>query len=89
MERHNTQTAWWSYGHVWLVIAGPLLVVIASFVSAFIAFQGNDTVLRTRDEAEIAATRALQANADRNWVPAVQARNHAATPEGTPLRKQP
>ena len=89
MDKHNKQTAWWSYGHVWLVIAGPLLVVIASFVSAFVAFQGNDTVLAAKDEAAIAAMRALQANADRNWVPAVQARNHAATPEGIALKKQP
>jgi len=89
MFKPNRQNAWWSYGHVWLVISGPVLVVIASFVSAVVAFQGNDTVLGAKDEAEVAAMRALQANAERNWVPAVQARNHAATPEGIPLRKQP
>jgi hypothetical protein len=89
MTPHNTQSSWWSYGHVWLVIAGPLLVVIASFVSAFVAFQGNDTVLAAKDEAAIAAMRALQADADRSLVPAIQARNHAATPEGTALKRQP
>ncbi len=89
MTTSQSPKAWWSYGHVWLVISGPLLVVIASFVSAIVAFQGNDTELRAKDEAEIAAVRALQADADRRWVPAIQARNHAATPEGTTLKKQP
>ena len=46
MTNHNTQAPWWSYGHVWLVLSGPLLVVLASIVSAVVAFQGNDTVMR-------------------------------------------
>ena len=89
MSHPVAPTPWWSYGHVWLVISGPLLVVVASFVSVFVAFQGNDTVLLAKDESEIAGLRALQANARRNLVPAIQARNHAATPEGTTLKKQP
>ena len=71
-------TAWWRYGHVWLVISGPLLVVIASFVSAFVAFQGNDTAL-VDDPAAIRAAHDMQLNKDRSMVPAIQARNHAAS----------
>lgn len=55
---------WWRYGMVWLVIGGPLVVVVAGIVTAVIAIRGADPVLDTR---------AAQ--------PAVQARNHAATPE--------
>ena len=29
---------WWRYGMVWLVISGPLMVVVASFVSAWLAW---------------------------------------------------
>ena len=89
MSNHNTPAPWWSYGHVWLVLSGPLLVVLASIISAFVAFQGNDTVMQGRDESEIAALHAMQADRDRSLAPAVQARNHAATPVGTTLKKLP
>jgi hypothetical protein len=89
MSHPSTATPWWSYGHVWLVLSGPLLVVLASIISAFVAFQGNDTVMQGRDESEIAALRAMQADRDRSLAPAVQARNHAATPAGTTLKKLP
>ncbi len=89
MQIQVTSAPWWSYGHVWLVLSGPLLVVVASLISAVVAFQGNDTVMQGRDESEIAALRAMQADKDRSLAPAVQARNHAATPEGTTLKKMP
>ena len=75
----QAQPAWWSFGHVWLVISGPLLVVVASFFSAFVAFQGNDTALQD-DPAAIRAAHNMQLNKDRGMAPAMQARNHAATP---------
>ena len=28
---------WWRFGHVWLVIAGPVIVVIAGFVTLWLA----------------------------------------------------
>ena len=75
----QAQPAWWSFGHVWLVISGPLMVVVASFISAFVAFQGNDTALQD-DPAAIRAAHNMQLNKDRGMAPAMQARNHAATP---------
>jgi hypothetical protein len=89
MSSQNTQDPWWTHGYVWLVLSGPLLVVVASIVSALVAFQGNDAVMQGRDESEISALRAMQADRDRSLAPAVQARNHAATPAGTTLKKLP
>jgi len=89
MSSQNTQAPWWTHGYVWLVLSGPLLVVVASIVSALVAFQGNDTVMQGRDESEISALHAMQADRDRSLAPAVQARNHAATPAGTTLKKLP
>ncbi len=63
---------WWSFGHVWLVLAGPLLVVVASFVTFYLAAHGQDPVLSTRTEASDGA-------GGNTLAPAVQARNHAAT----------
>jgi hypothetical protein len=59
-----TPMPWWKYGHVWLVIAGPAAVVVAGLVTAWIAVRQPDPVL--------APQKAL--------VPALQGRNHAATP---------
>jgi hypothetical protein len=89
MSSQNTKAPWWTHGYVWLVLSGPLLVVVASIVSALVAFQGNDTVMQGRDESEISALRAMQTDRDRSLAPAVQARNHAATPAGTTLKKLP
>ncbi|MDF2466468.1 MAG: nitrogen fixation protein FixH, partial [Ramlibacter sp.] len=36
---------WWKFGHVWLVIAGPCVVVVAGFITAFIAMSSPDPVL--------------------------------------------
>lgn len=68
---------WWSYGHLWLVISGPLLVVVASVISAVVAFQGDDTALQD-DPAAIRAAHIQQMNKDQGMAPALQARNHAA-----------
>lgn len=59
---------WWRLPIVWMVIGGPALVVVASFVTLTLAIRYPDPVLST------AATAAPSAQ------PAVQARNHAATP---------
>lgn len=59
---------WWCHGMVWLVIGGPLAVVLASLATLAIALAYPDPVLQVR--APAAAQQ-----------PAVQARNHAATPQ--------
>lgn len=65
-------TPWWRVGMVWLVIGGPLAVVVAAIVTAVIAVRGADPVLDT------SARRASMAPTATS--PAVQARNHAVTP---------
>ncbi|HEX7442040.1 MAG TPA: hypothetical protein VF319_18305, partial [Caldimonas sp.] len=37
--------AWWKFGMVWLVIAGPAAVVVASFATMLVAFAHADRVL--------------------------------------------
>ena len=71
---------WWRYGHVWLVIAGPALVVLAGIVTAVIALRDPDPVVEAdyyRRGIEI--NKSLAAS-ERAQLPAVQGRNHAATP---------
>lgn len=59
---------WWRLPIVWMVIGGPALVVVASFVTLALAIIYPDPVLLP----VAGATAADQ--------PALQARNHAATP---------
>jgi uncharacterized protein len=59
---------WWRVRMVWLVVGGPLAVVVAAIVTAVIAVRGADVVIAADGKAF----------ADK---PAVQGRNHAATPE--------
>ncbi|MDG5977270.1 hypothetical protein H010_18565 [Hydrogenophaga taeniospiralis CCUG 15921] len=70
---------------MWLVVGGPLLVVIASIVTAVIAVKGADPVLDKEDyERNLQAARSLQGQARIDALiqlqPAHQARNHAASP---------
>ena len=66
--------AWWRVGMVWLVLGGPALVVVAAIGTAVIAYRGADPVLT---EAPTAQQVVKQLGAE---TPAIQARNHAATP---------
>lgn len=60
--------AWWRLPIVWLVIGGPAVVVVASFITLALAIKNPDPVLKQ----PVAKSKAEQ--------PAVQGRNHAATP---------
>lgn len=62
-------TPWWRVRMLWLVIGGPLAVVVASFATLALALRFPDPVLAPEVVASPAET------------PAVQARNHAATPQ--------
>ena len=68
-------TAWWRYPMVWMVIGGPLAVVIASVTTAVIAARGADPVLGTEERGGISE----RASTPESMTPALQARNHAAT----------
>ena len=70
---------WWKFGHVWLVIAGPAIVVVAGFVTFFIAARQPDPVV-TEDyyRKGISINQTLSDN-PASLAPAKDARNHAAT----------
>lgn len=82
MNPRNTERdsgPWWKHGHVWLVISGPAVVVVASFVTLWLAVTRPDPVIDAnyyRDGIEINKTLAAR----HPHAGAEQARNHAATP---------
>jgi hypothetical protein len=64
---------WWRYRMLWLVIGGPLIVVVASIGTAVVAIRGADPVMTKEEMAASVQGGAL--------MPAEQARNHAAAPK--------
>lgn len=84
-------TPWWKFGHVWLVLSGPLLVVAASFATFYLAATRPDPVV-SEDyyQQGIHINQKRTDGQDASLVPALQARNHAATgrvPSPTPAGK--
>ena len=66
---------WWTFGHVWLVIAGPAIVVVAAFATLWLALAYPESLI-SEDYYRRGTEQA------RALVPALQGRNHAATPAG-------
>lgn len=78
---------WWKNGYVWMVLGGPLVVVVASVVTFFIAVRHPDPVLDTGSTKTTASSRSGGAAAEDAMVPALLGRNHAATGGAVPEKK--
>ena len=65
---------------MWLVVLGPVIVIVAAFVTLFIAVRTPDPVVADdyyRKGLDITKLKPEEAQ----MMPAMQARNHAATPK--------
>lgn len=77
----DSTVPWWKFGHVWLILAGPAIVVVAGLVTFYIALTRPDPVISEdyyRKGIEINKTLGKDV-AGYGMAPALQARNHAAT----------
>ncbi len=74
----NQAKPWWSFGMVWMIIAGPAIVVVAGFATLYLAITIPDPVLPTEALNPRNAIENQQ-KLDAAMAPAIQARNHAAT----------
>jgi uncharacterized protein len=77
MNQEQLDAPWWKHGYVWLVIAGPAVVVVAALATAWIAARSPDPVLGEERRAVVIDKSSASARA---LMPALQGRNHAATP---------
>lgn len=77
MERKDNNS-WWNFGYVWLVISGPLVVVIASIITLYLAISRPDPVINDYYRKGMEINKTLDAQRD-SMAPALQARNNAAT----------
>lgn len=68
---------WWTYGHLWLVISGPVSVVLACLVTFYFIANSPNQIISGQD-IEIENVKSGKMIEGRD-APAVMARNHAAT----------
>ena len=83
--------AWWRVPHMWMVVGGPVVVVIAAIVTAVIPVKNQDPVLNKAEyERELKAAQVLEGKARDaalfNMLPAGQGRNHATTLVAPPAK---
>ncbi len=79
---------WWRYGHVWMVVGGPALVVVASFATLVLALRQPDPVVAgdayrhgVRVDAQTPGSpSSLGSPGARALMPALQGRDHAVSP---------
>ena len=72
---------WWKFGYVWLVIAGPAAVTVAGAATVWLALSRPETlVAEDYYRRGIEINRQLAGEKPKSLAPALQARNHAATP---------
>lgn len=77
----NSSDPWWKHGFVWMVIAGPAVVVVAGFVTLYLAMSrpneiiSDDSYLQTRQSDQSIEARRRESS----LAPAMLGRNHAAT----------
>lgn len=76
----NPPAPWWTHGFLWLVISGPALVVVAAIATVWLAVLHPDPVTETDYYRRGMEINKRLAAAERARLPAVQGRNHAATP---------
>ncbi|MBA3056975.1 MAG: FixH family protein [Gammaproteobacteria bacterium] len=82
MQKNDFQTAapWWKFGYVWMVVAGPAIVVVAAFITLYLAVSRPDQLVSEdyyRQGIEINKT--LDDAQAASLAPALKARNHAQT----------
>jgi hypothetical protein len=70
---------WWKVRMLWLVLGGPLVVVLASFVTLGLALSHPDPVLQTGPAATGNAGAGSAGHVNPSQLPALQGRNNAAT----------
>jgi len=72
---------WWKNGFVWLIIAGPAIVVVAGFVTLYLAIsRPNEVVNEATFRPSQQTDQSIEARRkESSFAPALLGRNHAAT----------
>ncbi|MDM0045067.1 FixH family protein [Variovorax dokdonensis] len=81
-EMHSTPgLPWWRTGAMWLVLGLPAAVVVAGFLTLWIALARPDAVVDPDYYAKGIALGERAKSPDKAHIPAQMGRNHAMTPD--------
>lgn len=64
---------------MWMVFGGPAVVIVASFITLYLAIKMPDPVVTSYGHNPESQTVSPEPQPSTNMAPAMQARNHAAT----------
>lgn len=70
---------WWKHPIMWLVVGGPTVVVVASFITLYLAVSRPDPVYSDAQRPYAPIAQPAEDVGKAELAPALQARNHAAT----------
>ena len=84
----NAPAPWWKVGPMWLVVGGPLAVVIASFFTLYLAIRTPAPVYSAPPRSGAQLQQPADELGKSELAPAMQARDHAAT-GGVPGSQRP
>ena len=78
-NKESSSQPWWKFGHVWMLVAGPAIVVVASFITLYLAISRPDPVMDQNYYQKGLELNKQLGGTPSSTAPAMAARNHAAT----------
>ena len=83
MQQSNlaSPAPWWRFGFVWMVFAGPAVVVVASFITLYLAITRPNELVTEENFRHSREANQSYSDAENaaSLAPALKARNHAQT----------
>lgn len=81
LNKSDDTQPWWKHGYVWLVIAGPAVVIVAALYTFYLASSSPNEIVTDPALVESINQQRLkgQNKLEARDAPADMARNHAAT----------
>lgn len=80
-ESVETSSApWWKNGFVWMIIAGPAIVVVAGFITLYLAMSRPNEIVDESYHQTRQSDQSIEARRQQSGhMPAMLGRNHATT----------
>ncbi len=77
----NSNDPWWRHGFVWMIISGPAIVVVAGFITLYLAMsRPNEIVDENTFQPGRQSDQSIESRRkESGQAPAMMGRNHATT----------
>lgn len=82
VQEDEVSVPWWKSGYVWMLMAGPAIVVVAGCYTFWLAASEPDAVIDENYYQKGLELSKPEGQRSADMTPAVKGRNHAVTPAG-------